>query len=998
MPGPFAIPPLITLAPGTTTASLATQFNSSFDYIVKYATAASALENANANNDECTPEFIAEMIEQGVYLSGNSNSLENFWNIIHNGPNPEHLTPESLLKGISKTYYESNPDVIATLLRLTKNTTTGTERLFPSLKALYVAIKANQPPNFTKFANLASVSQWMSVKGQKNFYTQGTDGTAGDLITISKLWSSIKLRLEYVAAAANRKKTTPLPAQCGDGVNASIDLSTLAADATTAVDSSLVITFLLTALGPITAEQMDLVLAALAAGTDRPQALLDATDLALSQILALAVPELTIKAAPEGPLIPNVPRTIGSYVGSSVDSAIKMLKQLSGIAFTGNAFYNAFKSAFVFNSFIYANAYTDTSEPNASLKLNASNLLQLVDFIDTASYTVTGAGATATYRFTGLENYNFRYNEALPTGTGATPSAYSAVLFVLKTIGIADAAAFNATNAKLISGVVTGEPITATVSLLKLRALDFENIFPNNFIKSLSLGTRLLGLKPVTFNTLGKASNDVTPISDLLVNSDTAEALYTELFENSRYAGQPDRPMSKYASVVLNTDIPVLGAVVEANKPTDETRYRAAIGRLVVSFAGTATVTVPLSFGAVSFTHDVLGTKLVSPVNYIDTVSQLFTMNADTNLVSTKIGGTEFAVLPSNVAAFVFKGVNLTAFYRSLLVTKGVLAVNMATQLRLAAAANLPNAADIATSSIVLDGFVHAGTTSIPIEEVLLFKPQPWMNGLTPARIIMHMITQGKNTYNQTKYATALLNFAKTGLAAGTTKAAIALATKLDGTHEMRTESMKVMRDALYSATFTDAQRIDVLHQLLQLASTRADYTVLSLLLIDDDKDNELFHLKALLTRVRPSSISSLKNLFIDSDNNAIYNIEQLTNGLHDDQPLQALADNTTINAQINSSTIWPILFSDKVSFFVSANDGAGLNAALTDAPFINPAILFSFVRKVTLFDAATGKKGGDEEEMIFPRDVVRAAYATVYPEADLNRILKDGNKGVTAN
>ena len=124
MPGPFDIPPFLTApATGITNAQISANGNASFDYVVKFAIANSAVDNANDNGDLCEDEFIAETIDNGIYLSNNTNSLENFWNIINNSAHPEHLTKGKLLQGISKTYFASNKNVIATLLKLTSTTT-----------------------------------------------------------------------------------------------------------------------------------------------------------------------------------------------------------------------------------------------------------------------------------------------------------------------------------------------------------------------------------------------------------------------------------------------------------------------------------------------------------------------------------------------------------------------------------------------------------------------------------------------------------------------------------------------------------------------------------------------------------------------------------------------------------------------------------------------------------------------------------------------------------
>ena len=999
MPGPFDIPPFLTApATGITTAQLAANGNASFDYVVKFAIANSAVDNANDNGDLCEDEFIAETIDNGIYLSNNTNSLENFWNIINNSAHPEHLTKGKLLQGISKTYFASNKNVIATLLKLTSTTTaagvTTTTKVFPSLKQLYVDIKANQPVNFTKYANLASVAEWQST-GQEGILT---DSTSSDLIAICKLWSSIKLRLEYVAAVANRTKSTPLPPVLGDGISQRIDLSSLAANGITLADSALVKTFLVDnqVLAPITTTQIDNVLAALVAGTDRDQALLNAADLALSLILALTEPTLTKAAAPE------TFTTISSYVNSSVANAITMLQKLSGISFAENEFYNKFKTAFIRHSFIYAHAYKDDKETLTAEKLTPALLIALVNFIDTASYTVTAVAAAGqtpantTYRFVGLENYKrtvdtleVNYNTTVITvpvapavSTAVVPSAFSAAFFILKSIGISAAAAFTAVNAKIITAAVAQEPDTQEMPVLRLRATDFDNIFTNHIKTTLSIETRLGGLKP-------SADLNVAPTSDLLMNTDTVKMVYDALYANSRYANQvPAKTTSRFAATTL------VGAEGTNVVPLAESRYQVAIGIKVVSFSGTTDPKALLRFGAPQFTHDMLGLTVTTP-DYIGASADMYKLNSTTNLVTTKVNGTIFVNPPNKPADFAYKvQANINAFYRKILKSNGVSDADLPMRLRLTTAANLANAATILASSVVLNGFVHSTpvTTSIPISEVFLFKAQAWMNDFTSAQIVMHMITQGRHLYNEAQYGRALLTFAKTNLTATTVKGAIAEATKADGTYEMKSESMKVVYAAFYSTEFTDAQRLDILQQLLKEASTPADYIVLSLLLIDVTKPNTpLFHLKALLARVPPASISALRGLFREKDGTAIYDIEELLNGLHDTQPLARMAEGTFVNAETTSSNIWPILFADNVSFFLSAKNPDNVNNAdLNDIKSIDPGILLSYKRKKTLYNKTTGVKTGEMEVLIFTYDKVKAAYKLT--DDQMEEYLNDGN------
>jgi len=976
----------------TFTVPTTSQMNSSHDYVVKIATAFSAVENANSNTQECTPEFIAETIDHGIYLSNSTNSLENFWNIINNSAHPEHLPKGKLLQGISKDYFASNKNVIASLLKLTSTTTaagvTTTTNVFPSLKQLYVDIKANPPPNFTKYANLASVAEWQST-GQEGILT---DSTSSDLIAICKLWSSIKLRLEYVAAVANRTKSNPLPPVLGDGISQRIDLSSLATNGITLADSALVKTFLVEnqVLAPLTAAQIDNVLAALVAGTDLEQAVLDAADLALSLILALTDPTLTKAAAPE------TFTTISSYVNSSVANAITMLQKLSGISFAENAFYNKFKTAFVRHSFIYANAYKDDKETLTAEKLTPTQLFALVNFIGTASYTVTAVAANTTYRFVGLENYKrtvdaaeVDYNTTVITvpvppavSTAVVPSAFSAAFFILKAIGISAAAAFTAVNAKIITAAVAQEPDTQAMPVLRLRATDFDNIFTNHIKTTLSIETRLGGL------TLSTDLN-VEPIPHLLMNTDTVKMVYDALYANSRYANQvPAKTTSRFAATTL------VGAEGTNVVPLAESRYQVAIGMKVVSFSGTTDPKALLRFGAPQFTHDMLGLTVTTP-DYIGASADMFKLDSTTNLVTTKVNGTIFVHPPNRPADFAYKvQANINAFYRKILKSNGVSDADLPMRLRLTTAANLANAATILASSVVLNGFVHSTpvTTSIPISEVFLFKAQAWMNNYTSAQIVMHMITQGQNLYNEAQYGRALLTFAKTNLTATTVKGAIAEATKADGTYEMKSESMKVVYAAFYSTEFTDAQRLDILQQLLKEASTPADYIVLSLLLIDVTRpDTPLFHLKALLARVPPASISALRGLFREKDGTAIYDIEELLNGLHDAQPLARMAEGTFVNASENSSNIWPILFANNVSFFLSAkNPDNDNNADLNDIKSIDPAILLSYKRKKTLYNKTTGIKSGEMEVLIFTYDAVKAAYKLT--DDQMEEYLNDGN------
>jgi hypothetical protein len=1001
MPGPFDIPQFLTVpATGITTAQLAANGNASFDYVVKFALANSAVDNANDHSQLCDAEFIAETIDHGVYLSTGTNSLENFWNTIHNSAHPQHLTKGRLLQGISKDYFASNKNVIATLLKLTTSTTadgvTTTTKVFPSLKQLYVDIKANQPPNFVKYANLASVAEWQST-GQVDIFTPGDNGTSSDLIAICKLWSSIKLRLDYVADLNNRIKKAAAPPLCGDGVNERIDLTIL-----TVLDSSVILTsdevkaFLLLALAPLTEVQITELQTVLAAGTDRDQALLNATDLALSRILALATPQLTKVAAPE------TFTTISSYVKSSVANAISMLQNLSGIAFAENAFYNQFKTAFIKHSFIYANAYKDDKVTLAAEKLTMVELSVLVNFIGAASYSVTQvaaagqAPANTTYRFVGLENYMKTVDGAdsynttvIPVpvaplvSTAVVPSAFSAAFFILKSIGISAAAAFDAAKSVIIANAVTGEPVTTAMPVLRLRATDFDNIFTNH-IKNLSVEIRLSGLKPST-------DNSVTLISDLLVNTDTVKMVYDALYANSRYTGQvPTKLTSRFAATTL---VNPLADIAVINRPSAESRYRAAIGIIVVSFSGATDPKATLRFGAPEFTHDMLGLTVTTP-DYIGASADMYQLDSTTNLVTTKVNATIFAQPPNRPTDFAYKQpVNINAFYSRILTSNGVTDTDLAMRLRLTAAANLENAANITVSSIVLDGFVHSKptTTSIPIKEVFLFKAQAWMNTFTPAQIVMHMITKGKNLYNEAQYGRALLNFAKTNLTAKTVKEAIVDATKADGTHEMKNESMKVVYAAFYSTLFTDAERLDVLRQLLTSASTPEDYIVLSLLLIDDTKPTTpLFHLKALLTRVTPASISLLKGLFRESDGTAIYDIEELLNGLHNTQPLARMAEGTFVNANADSSNIWPILFAKNVSFFVSAKKPNANNAELNDIKSVDPAILLSYKRKNTIFDKTDGLKTGESEQLIFTYDAVKAAFKLT--DDQMKEYLTDNN------
>jgi hypothetical protein len=1006
MPGPFDIPPfLIEAAAGTTNNVTPEQVNSAIDFLIKHNTTVGALDSANSNGNVVSADFVAEMLDNGVVLSNSSNSLKNLWNIIKASKQPEHISVASLLKGISKAYFESNTNVIATLLELTTTTTVDgvptTTKVFESLKDLYIAIKANAPTDLVKFANLGSVAEWQST-GQKGIFTTGATGTSNDLIAICKLWSSIKLRLDYAADLNNRIKAAAVAPVCGDGVGVGIDLSTL-----TVVGSSVILTspqvkdFLLTALAPLadTLQQIQAVQAALAAGTDRAQAVLNAADLALSLILARVLPdkqELTKAAAPEAAFT-----SIGSYVNSSVANAILMLTKLSGIDFADNAFYNTFKDAFVMHSFIYANAYKDDKVALPTGKLTAIELIALVNFIDTASYTVTAVAAAGltpantTYRFVGLENYKrtvdaveVSYNTTVITvpvapavSTAVVPSAFSAAFFILKAIGISAAAAFTAVNAKIITATFGQEPVTQAMTALRLRATDFDNIFTDHIKTTLSVETRLGGLKP-------SADNNVAPISDLLMNTDTVKMVYDALYANSRYAGQlPAKLTSRFAETTL------VGAEGTNVAPLAESRYRVAIGIKVVTFSGTTDPKASLRFGSPEFTHDMLGSTVTTP-DYIGASADMYKLNSTTNLVTTKVNGTIFANPPNRPAAFAYKEqANINAFYRKILKSNGVSDAEMPMRLRLTAAANLENAATIFASSVVLNGFVHSKpvTTSIPISEVFLFKAQAWMNDFTSAQIVMHMITQGQNLYNEAQYARALLTFAKTNLTATTVKGAIAEATKADGTHEMKNESMKVVYAAFHSTLFTDAQRVDILQQLLRSASTSADYIVLSLLLIDDTKTNELFYLKALLTRVPPASISSLNGLFRESDGTAIYDIEELLNGLHDAQPLTRMAEGTFVNAETTSSNIWPILFANNVSFFLSAkNPNSDNNTDLNDIKSIDPATLLSYKRKKTVYNKTTGLKNGESEQLIFTYDAVKAAYKLT--DDQMEEYLNDGN------
>jgi len=379
----------------------------------------------------------------------------------------------------------------------------------------------------------------------------------------------------------------------------------------------------------------------------------------------------------------------------------------------------------------------------------------------------------------------------------------------------------------------------------------------------------------------------------------------------------------------------------------------------------------------------------------IDAVANPPSTDTATNLVSSKTTGNIFSKLPKDTDfAFQDKTI-LTAFYKSILTKLGVSDEKMNIRLRLTTAANLPNANSIDTASIVLDGFVR-DKPATPIAEVLLFNSQPWMNGRTPTRITMHMISKKQELYNQTLYGEALLTFAKIGLANVTTKKALENATKADGTHEMPTESMKVMKAAL-EAFPTEDERLNIILQLLISASSRDDYTVLSLLLINDANINRFARLKALLLKVKPDFISNLKGLFIEFGSNpetAIYNVEDLTNGLHDTTPLDVMAQNAIINDEPNSSRIWPILFENLVSFFVSAGNVTNdQNLTLTDAPAVDPAILFSYIRSLTEFDRKSGKKLNVGTQMVFSFDAVVAAFALTEERA--LQYLKAGNRGI---